>query len=196
MEGQSSRERLLQATIDVIRSRGYANTRVDDLAAAAGVTKGSFFHHFATKEACARAAVEHWSERAEAAFAASGHRDLGTPAERVLAYVDFRIALLEGPVAGYSCYAGSLIQEVRGALPELATACGRSMLDHARTLEADLADALSCGAQDARELAIHVQACVQGALVIARAEDGGDNARASLRHLRRYLEMRIEEKKT
>ncbi|MEO8883222.1 MAG: TetR family transcriptional regulator, partial [Devosia sp.] len=31
------------AAINVIRVKGYSATRVDDIAAAAGVTKGSFF---------------------------------------------------------------------------------------------------------------------------------------------------------
>jgi TetR/AcrR family transcriptional repressor of nem operon len=42
----NSRNKLLDAAIDVVRSKGYGATRVDDIAAAAGVTKGSFFHHF------------------------------------------------------------------------------------------------------------------------------------------------------
>lgn len=47
----------LDLEVDVIRAQGLHATTVDDLCAAAGVTKGAFFHHFATKEALAVAAV-------------------------------------------------------------------------------------------------------------------------------------------
>jgi len=190
-----SRNRLLDAAIDVIRLKGYCATRVDDIAEMAGVTKGSFFHHFPTKEACARAAAARWSEQAEAVFLASGHRDKATAAARVLAYVDFRISILEGPVASYSCYAGTVLQEVHNSHPALAADCASSIFEHASTLEADLAIALGPDAQEASSLAIHIQAAIQGALLIAKAEGGSRGARASLGHLRRYLETLLKESK-
>jgi TetR/AcrR family transcriptional repressor of nem operon len=187
----NSKNRLLDATIDLMRSNGFTATRVEDIAAKASVTKGSFFHHFRTKEDCAAAAAERWSEQAEAAFAASGYRDAPTPAARVLAYLDFRIQVLDGPVAGYCCYAGTVLQEVHETQPQLAAACAASMLGHARTLEGDLAGALGPDAAEAPELAVHIQAVIQGALLIAKAESGNSGARSSLLHLRRYIESRI-----
>src|SRR5687768_12296336 len=66
-----SRERILDAAVAMIRSKGYSATTVDDLCAAAGVTKGSFFHHFGSKEDLAVAAAEHFAGRADALFASA-----------------------------------------------------------------------------------------------------------------------------
>jgi len=43
-----SKTKLLNAALHVIRAKGYTATRVEDICEAAGVTKGSFFHHFKT----------------------------------------------------------------------------------------------------------------------------------------------------
>ncbi len=45
----SARIKLLEAARTLIRTKGFAATTVDDLCAAAGVTKGAFFHHFDSK---------------------------------------------------------------------------------------------------------------------------------------------------
>jgi TetR/AcrR family transcriptional repressor of nem operon len=46
-----SKNRFLNAAVHVIRAKGYSATRIEDICEAAGLTKGSFFHHFDSKEA-------------------------------------------------------------------------------------------------------------------------------------------------
>ena len=60
-EKGGARDRLLEAAMTLIRRNGFAATSVEALCAEAEVTKGAFFHHFASKEALGVAAVEHWS---------------------------------------------------------------------------------------------------------------------------------------
>src|SRR5688572_9342897 len=59
-----ARRALLEAAHTLVRRKGWAGTSVDELCAEAGVTKGAFFHHFASKEALGVAAAEQWTERA------------------------------------------------------------------------------------------------------------------------------------
>jgi AcrR family transcriptional regulator len=47
--GAETRERLLRAAADVFAERGYDGTRVADIAAAAGVSNGALYAHFASK---------------------------------------------------------------------------------------------------------------------------------------------------
>jgi TetR/AcrR family transcriptional regulator, transcriptional repressor for nem operon len=57
----TARNKLLNAALLTIRERGYEATSVDSLCAAAGVTKGAFFHYFKSKEDLAVNAAEHWN---------------------------------------------------------------------------------------------------------------------------------------
>ena len=50
---------MLEAALDVFAQRGYRNTRLDDVAEAAGVTKGAIYHYFDTKEDLLLGVIEH-----------------------------------------------------------------------------------------------------------------------------------------
>ncbi|HRK69481.1 MAG TPA: TetR family transcriptional regulator, partial [Hyphomonas sp.] len=41
---------LMQAAFGLVRTKGLAATSVDDICAAAGASKGAFFHHFKSKD--------------------------------------------------------------------------------------------------------------------------------------------------
>lgn len=55
------RERLLQAGLDLFHSRGYHAVGVQEITNAAGMPKGSFYNHFASKEDLALAALEQYA---------------------------------------------------------------------------------------------------------------------------------------
>src|ERR1700691_5369102 len=101
--GATARQKLLDAALSLIRARGYQATTVDDLCAAAGVTKGAFFHHFDSKKALAVAAAEYWSETSAAVFAAAFCHRHAHPLQRLHGYLDFRKAVLTGKVPEFTC---------------------------------------------------------------------------------------------
>jgi AcrR family transcriptional regulator len=55
---------ILEAALRTFAERGYANTRLEDVAATVGVTKGTIYHYFATKEELLRRAIQHYHEEA------------------------------------------------------------------------------------------------------------------------------------
>ena len=78
----ASSAKLLDAAVHVIRSKGYSAARVEDICAEAGLTKGDFFDHFASKEACAIAAAAHFAANADAMFDAAPYSLLPDPSAR------------------------------------------------------------------------------------------------------------------
>ena len=136
----ASKTRLLDAALNVIRAKGYGATRVEDVCEAAGLTKGSFFHHFKSKDELAIASAEHWSEVTDVLFAQAPYQRHADPLDRLLGYVDFRRSILTGDLAGFTCLLGTMVQEVYdthpGDSPGLRArhrlACGRCGERHRR----------------------------------------------------------------
>jgi len=192
---ENARIRLLNAALRLIREKGYGATTVDELCAAAGVTKGGFFHHFKSKEALGVAAAHYWSEMTGGLFASAPYHAPADPLDRVLAYIDFRSALIDGPVEGFTCLAGTMVQEVFGSSDAIRAACAESIFGHAATLEADIAQAMALygvpPGLSAADLARHTQAVLQGGFILAKAAGEPEAAKAVARetaaHLKRYV---------
>ena len=55
---QNQRERIITALVDTVAERGYGATTVANITKAAGVSRRTFYEHFADKEACFLAAYE------------------------------------------------------------------------------------------------------------------------------------------
>jgi AcrR family transcriptional regulator len=56
------RERWLEAALEVLAREGRAKLKIVYLAAQLGVTKGSFYHHFANREDFIQGLTDYWSE--------------------------------------------------------------------------------------------------------------------------------------
>jgi len=188
-----SRKKLLDASLYVIRAKGYTAARVEDICEAAGLTKGSFFHHFSSKEELALAAAEYFSSFAESAFSTAPYRVLPDPVDRLLGYVDFRKAILQGELPQFTCLLGTMVQETYETHPSIRAACDRFIAMHAATLEDDIAEALASRGMRSdwtpSSLAYYTQAVIQGAFILAKAQQSAQVAAACLDHLHRYLEL-------
>ena len=187
-----SRQKLLEAAADVVRAKGYAATTVDDLCAAAGVTKGSFFHHFKSKEEMVLAAVAHWGSWTDGIFADAPYATAADPRDRLFGYLDFRRELLDHAVPQFTCLMGTLVQETYATHPEVRQACDRGMSSHVATLTRDIEAARRLYAPDAdwsaESVGYFIQAVLQGSFIFAKAKQDAEIARGNLAHLRRYLE--------
>ena len=188
-----SKTRLLQAALAVIRAKGYTATRIEDVCEEAGLTKGSFFHHFSTMEELAIAAADYWSEITSALFATASYHAPADPLQRVLAYVDFRKALLQGELPEFTCLVGTMTQEVYDTHPAIREACEHSISGHAATLVPDIQAAIRQynikADWTAESLALFTQATIQGAFILAKAKHTREVAAECIDHLRRYLEL-------
>jgi TetR/AcrR family transcriptional repressor of nem operon len=111
--------------------------------------------------------------------------------DRVLAYLDLRKTILTGELFQFTCFAGTMVQEMYATNPSIRAACERSICGHAGTLVADIEAAMRkypvAEAVTAESLALHTQCVIQGAFILAKATGSAAVAADSIDHLRRYF---------
>jgi TetR/AcrR family transcriptional repressor of nem operon len=187
-----SRTRLLEAALTIIRRKGYNATAVDDLCAATGLSKGSFFHHFKGKEDLGLAAARHWSQTTAALFETAPYQQIADPRARLLAYIDFRAELTQRDLPDITCLLGTMVQETYVTHPAIRDACRAGIEAHAATLVPTIAEAKARNAPRAawtpQSLALFTQAALQGAFIVAKAAGDAHAAGPLIAHLRAYVQ--------
>lgn len=187
-----TRDNLMEATFKLVREKGLSATSVDEICAGAGVSKGAFFHHFKSKEELAVAAAHHWSFITGGFFDAAPYHQPEDPLERLLGYIALRREMMDGQIADFTCFVGTMAQEAWATSPPVAAAAWDSMAEHAEKLMPDIEAARAArgitGGWTARSLALHIVAVTQGAFILAKASGDPSIAQESLDHLRRYIE--------
>jgi TetR/AcrR family transcriptional repressor of nem operon len=187
-----ARARLIEAARGLVRRKGFAATSVDDLCAAAGVTKGAFFHHFPSKEALGVALIDDWTQTTGVMFASHPYNFRPDPLDRVFAYIDLRREILGQPVAEFSCVAGTTVQEAYETSVPIREAAERSVRSGVQHVLPHLEQALAghpVPGVTAQSLAQQFQVVVQGGIILAKALDSSTPAREAFDHLERYLRL-------
>lgn len=193
-EAHPTRERILSKALFVIRQRGLADMSIMDLCDAAGVTKGAFFHHFSSKEELAIEATRYWTKVTGGAFASAAYNEFEDPLDRLIAYIDFRATLIKNrSIPEFACLLGTMVQEIFETQPSVREACNVGIDAHASTVKKLIEDAKAIHAPratwSAESLALHTQAVIQGAFILAKAKSDPQIAIDSIIHLRRYIEL-------
>lgn len=174
-----------------MRSRGFAGTSVQAVCHEAGVTKGSFFHHFGSKEDLACAVAERYGRNRRAAMAAIPALRMRNPRDRMIGFVDAFIVHAGDPGLAEGCLLGSLGQEVARSHPAIRRIVDEAFEAWADQLEAILREAqrvyAPASSWEPRAVARHFIAVFEGALILAKSGRGPEALRESLDHYKRYL---------
>ena len=110
----------------------------------------------------------------------------------MLAYVDFRKAILQGELPQVTCLLGTMVQEAYDPHPAIRAACDRYISEHAaaaRLRHRGGSGALCArGRMVARERRALLAGRAAGRLVLAKAKHGPKVAADCLDHPKRYFE--------
>src|SRR5262245_33889036 len=107
-----AREKLLDAAARVMLRKGFEAGSVADICKASGLTKGSFFHYFQSKEDLAVEAVNRFYQRNHEAFKAAPYQKLADPLKRIQGFLDLVIRMSADPKMAEGCLIGVVAQEM------------------------------------------------------------------------------------
>lgn len=157
-QAAANRERILDEAARLFRERGLAGVGVDALTAAAGLTHGSLYSQFGSKERLAAEAMRH-------ALAGSAARS--DQMADLTAYAESYLSTRHRDAPGKGCVLATLAPEAArqdGPVRESVTAGVRRMA-------ARIAALLTGRRRSDEEAALGVAATLVGAMVLARAVD-------------------------
>jgi TetR/AcrR family transcriptional repressor of nem operon len=188
-----SRTSILETASNLMLRYGYAATSVDDICSKAGVTKGSLYHFFATKEELGLAVLNGFYERGAARLTSGAYAEVNNPQKRLLALFDHLEAI--GPelwrhgclMGNFACEFAESSQTIRRRVAEMFDELVEWLLPIFRPIAHD--------AKEADELAEQTLMVIEGAVIMARAHDDPDRIASGLRHFRRTIEARMVESK-
>ncbi|MCB9852734.1 MAG: TetR/AcrR family transcriptional regulator [Phycisphaerales bacterium] len=186
---ESAREALLKAGSLCFRREGYVATTVDDICTEAGVSKGAFFHHFASKEALAEACLEKWGADMAAMDAAAAYHSIEHPVERLMACMAFYMNIFSSPDQLKSCLAGTIAQECFDSNPMLRQAAHQCFVGGEAMFASLVQQAIegSKAEVDPAGIARLWMGTIQGALILYKASQDVSVIQDNLRHVQAYI---------
>lgn len=196
-DGRATREKILQAAQDLVLDHGFGGMSLDAVIDRAGITKGAFFYHFASKQALARALVERYAaadlEHYEATVARADQLT-SDPVQQLLVVVGLMVEGLSdtdlsesGCLYASFCYQNGLVED------DTLQVIREALLYWREHLGCRVAAACAVRPPrievDPEELADQLLAAFEGGFVLARSLGEGDLVASAVRHYRNYLEL-------
>lgn len=189
----ATRDRLLTATNELFRRRGYHGTGLKEVTTAAEATTGSLYHFFPGGKAELAAAVIIESGQAYQDLFEAIADEAGDPAAAVTAFFDGAAAVLEDTDFIDVCPIGGVAREVASTDEGLRVASGQ-VFDGWIGAAADRFTEGGLDADEARSLAQVVVAALEGGFVLARTQRDGDVLRDIGRQMRSLVDQRYSQR--
>ncbi len=182
--------KLLCAAQNLIVEQGFAATTVDAICEKAGVTKGSFFHYFKSKDDLGKQVLKRFCASGVNIHAEFCGRETD-PLKRVYAYIDGIIAMSQDPQMNKGCLLGLFSQECCDTNAQIREVCRKAFDDWAGHFGEVLAKAKAKYAPKAafkpKEIAEHMIAVLEGSLIIGKTRKDMAIVAQNLGHFKAYV---------
>ena len=180
-----SRQRLVEASAEAFRRMGYHGIGINDLCAAAGLTRGAFYGHFQAKTDLFKAVISGSHDFINRLKARTGRTDAQLKKEAARVATDYLDPKNQKPVIG-GCSIASLAMDVVRAEPEAKAAYA----DAVRTIVSEFRRGTDGEVIDHQAARAALALCVGGLLIDSACGDdpeGAAIARAAQTEVRKLL---------
>jgi len=188
MSPPDTKLKITEAALDLMLRQGYTATSVDEICETAGVSKGSFYHFFKTKQDIAVAALHKFFDEGMKNLLNGEYATFADPVERAYGMIDHTAAIApEHWRRGclLACFANEMANTDTVLRDEVARLFREAEKGIAEVL-APLADLTGSTPED---LARQYTAVTQGAIVLSRAYGNPSLIRDAVEQFRKSLQV-------
>lgn len=191
-EPSETKLKLLRAAEAGIIRQGFAATTVDEICSDAGVTKGSFFHYFESKDEMAREVLNYHSQQKNRAFAAVLGRDhIDDPLDQIDRLLDVMIEMVQAPDSPSVCLVGMMAQELAATNEPVREVCATHFGEGAQQMTQLLREAQRVVPTkkdfDPEAVALMFVSLLQGSMLMAKTTQNPDLVVSNIEHGRAYI---------
>jgi TetR/AcrR family transcriptional repressor of nem operon len=193
VKGQS-RQQLLDAVQTLSLKKGFPATTVDDVCTEAGVSKGSFYHHFKSKDDIGLAALDCYFNDLVVAYTTGVFTGVADPVERLRAFFAHAVTVCSGPLLRSGCMLGSFALDLAETHPDVQAKLSvqfKTLSDFVSGLISDAAVALGTSVP-ADALGQQFMAIVQGSIVLAKAHSNALIPVTGIQLMGNHLDLLLE----
>lgn len=176
----NTKERIIKAACELFWQNSYESISVDSICEASNTRKGSFYHFFPSKEACAQAALHSFADQFEHNFLAPAFNPETKPLERFERFIGLivksglKIQKNKGFFCG--CPIANLAQEMATQSEVLSYEVNTIFKNHIRYFESALGEAKRQGFihvshDEIPNVARSLYATFEGCLLLAKVEN-------------------------
>jgi TetR/AcrR family transcriptional repressor of nem operon len=186
----TAKQKAIEAAQQLMTSGGYSATTVDDIIKLAGVSKGSVYHAFKSKEELALTALEEYERQGWEIVSKGSYVNESDPVKRAISFIK-HVEKKAPELWQHGCLLGSMSLEVADRHPALHDRIDELFEEFEDGIAREFAPALKArGVKNikAKELARHMLVVIEGAIITARSHRQPRYLSDGLRHFRLYLE--------
>lgn len=193
----SHRTLLIDAMRSLALAKGLPATSVEEVCERAGVTKGSFYHHFSSKEDLGVAALQAYYDDVATALRGGEWAAVADPHDRLGAFVAHAVEVCSGPLMANGCLLGNFSLDIAESSPEIRRLISTMFLDLREVVAGLIAEAAAQqGIEvDARDLGDQFLAVLEGSNVLAKAHADRAARRRGIQFFGEHLALLLDPKR-
>lgn len=185
-----TQEKLLQAAMPLMLSKGYPATTVDEICEKAGVSKGSFYHAFPSKEELGLVLLEWYHQGGKERIFEGPFNEVKDPRKKMLAFVDHMDKLAK-ELWGNGCLLANMGLELAETNPRIRARVSKLFKKLVGRLEI-IFEPAACGNgnkshANAKDLAEQFVVMLEGSIVLARVNKDWNIVSRGFQNFKSYL---------
>lgn len=189
MEARSStRDRIVQAAMELFWRKGYGSTSIADILDTASVNSGSLYHFFKGKQELLIAVLEVYRDSIGPMLLEPSWGEVEDPVEKVFALLATYRRLLVETDCFYGCPIGSLALELHEPDPEVRELIAANFANWTGAMQACLDEAGFARLTDTQALSELVLTVMEGAVMQARTHRDIGHFDRAVMQMRNYLD--------